>query len=199
MAIRVRCECGKTLLAADAAVGKKGRCPACGRLIVITPEDSSPLPPAALGTTAAYVPPDPFLDSSDTTITGHPRPRVLIADAIPGDVDMLTRGFLEHGYKVIYTTSNGNDAVDKVRELKPEVAVVDVRLEGSSGFRVVRTLTDPLNPRNKDLGTTLFVMTTDTLHGRDKQYALSLGVEIFVEKPYIPTRIFPRINKRLKR
>lgn len=197
MAIRARCECGKVLYAADSAAGRKGRCPSCGRLVFVPALDSvlnvpltSDVPAATAGAATS--------DSSDTSL-GLGRPRVLIADTIPGDIEVLSRGFKEHGYKIIYTTNNGNDVVDKVRELKPDIAVVDVRLQGSSGFRVVRTLTDPLNPRNSDIWQTLFVMTTSDLHGRDKQYALSLGVEIFVEKPYIPTRIFPRINKRLKR
>lgn len=206
MAIRARCECGKVLYAADSAAGRKGRCPGCGRLVLVPTLDFGVAAP--LFSDGTVPPPrrdapekSDVSDRSDTSDTSLDvgRPRVLIADIIPGDIEVLSRGFKEHGYKIIYTTNNGNDVVDKVRELKPDIAVVDVRLQGSSGFRVVRTLTDPLNPRNKDVWQTLFVMTTSDLHGRDKQYALSLGVEIFVEKPYIPTRIFPRINKRLKR
>jgi response regulator NasT len=186
MAIKIECRCGKVLLAADSAAGRKGRCPVCGREITVP----LPQPVAPVGQEEPSPAKEEFPES---------RPRVLIADTSRSHQEALTKAFEEHGYTVIHATSNGEEVVEKVRELKPDVAVVDVKLEGLSGFRAIKTLTDPLNPRNKDVPGTLFVMTTDDLHGRDKQYALSLGVEIFIEKPCAPARVFPRIERRLKR
>lgn len=57
MAIKLKCECGRVLVAADKFAGASGYCPSCGR-VVITPEAT---PTGAAGATAA-LPIREFLD-----------------------------------------------------------------------------------------------------------------------------------------
>jgi CheY-like chemotaxis protein len=51
------------------------------------------------------------------------------------------RGLLEHeGFVVVGAASNTAEALRQARELRPDVALVDIDLGGESGFEVVRRL-----------------------------------------------------------
>jgi DNA-binding NarL/FixJ family response regulator len=67
--------------------------------------------------------------------------RCLVADDHPAIVDAITR-FLagEDGIEIVGTAGGGADAVDRVQELQPDVAIVDVQMPGMGGIDVARTL-----------------------------------------------------------
>ena len=189
MAIVLTCECGKRLVAPEKAAGRKGRCPSCGKTLSIPDkaanvEQAEPREEDAIAS-----------ESEDDAA----RRKVIIADANEGDVNQTAQMFEDHGYAVIWKGRDAGEVIDKVRELAPDLIVLNENLVGMKGFHVVRTLTDPANPKNEDVWRKLYVMTTDKMRGRDKQYALSLGIEIFVDKPIVPTHMFPRIERRLRK
>ena len=47
----------------------------------------------------------------------------------------------EEGYDVIGETGRGDQAVDLVRELKPDLAILDVKMPGMDGIEVARAIT----------------------------------------------------------
>jgi len=184
--IDLYCVCGKHLLAPESAAGKRGRCPTCGRIIIVAkpeppPEEAEPVAPE-----------EPPKEEA-------PRATCLIADTDKEYLKALQSMFEQHGYQVIHTTGDGTDAMEKARELKPRVIVLDVKLRPISGFQIVEHLTDPANPKNQGVWRSVFVMIAPKVLGREKQYALSLGVEIYVQKPFTPVQVFPRIERRLQK
>jgi DNA-binding NarL/FixJ family response regulator len=67
--------------------------------------------------------------------------RCLIVDDSPHFLS-AARGLLEReGMRVVAVASNGDDAVRRATELRPDVTLVDIDLGGESGFEVVRRLT----------------------------------------------------------
>jgi DNA-binding NarL/FixJ family response regulator len=55
----------------------------------------------------------------------------------------VARKVLElHGYVVVGEAPDGESALDAVRELRPEVVLLDVQLPGIDGFEVARRLND---------------------------------------------------------
>ena len=53
----------------------------------------------------------------------------------------LVHGLAQAGYHVI-DADNGNDAILLAREHRPDLALLDIRMEGMSGFDVAETLRD---------------------------------------------------------
>ena len=53
----------------------------------------------------------------------------------------LVHGLAQAGYEVI-DADNGDDAILLARERRPELALLDIRMEGKSGFDVAETLRD---------------------------------------------------------
>ena len=181
MPIEIDCVCGKHLTAPDSAAGKKGKCPTCGRSVVV------PDPKAEARQSAR-------IEAADGV---EVKANCLIADSDAKSMKTSISMFEEHGYRVLHSTTDSQDAIDKIRELKPDIVILDEKLRPMSGFKVIQMINDPMNPKNKGVWDVIFAMTSSKVSGREKQYALSLGVEIFVQKPFTPVQVFPRIERRL--
>ncbi|WP_243651177.1 response regulator [Rubrivivax gelatinosus] len=53
----------------------------------------------------------------------------------------VTHGLAQAGYEVV-DADNGDEAILKARQLRPEMALLDIRMEGKSGFDVAEYLRD---------------------------------------------------------
>jgi DNA-binding NarL/FixJ family response regulator len=76
-------------------------------------------------------------------VKGKMELRLVVAD----DHDILRRGLRDlleaHvGWKVVAEAATGTDAVKKVRELKPEVAILDISMPSLSGLEAARRIVE---------------------------------------------------------
>jgi len=69
--------------------------------------------------------------------------KILVVDDDRLVLATLTHGLAQAGYEVI-DADNGDDAILLAREHKPELALLDIRMEGKSGFDVAEYLRDYL-------------------------------------------------------
>ena len=67
--------------------------------------------------------------------------RILVVDDDRLVLATLSHGLAQAGYEVI-DADNGDDAILLAREHRPELALLDIRMEGKSGFDVAATLRD---------------------------------------------------------
>jgi len=67
--------------------------------------------------------------------------RILVVDDDRLVLATVTHGLSQAGYEVI-DADNGDDAILLAREHRPELALLDIRMEGKSGFDVAQTLRD---------------------------------------------------------
>ncbi len=67
--------------------------------------------------------------------------RILVVDDDRLVLATVTHGLAEAGYEVI-DADNGDDAILMAREHRPQLALLDIRMEGKSGFDVAETLRD---------------------------------------------------------
>jgi DNA-binding NarL/FixJ family response regulator len=74
--------------------------------------------------------------------------RVILVDDSPEFIATARRLLEREGVEVLGTATNGAEAVEKVRELKPDVTLVDIDLGGESGFDVVREVLDGYDNRS---------------------------------------------------
>lgn len=65
--------------------------------------------------------------------------RCLVADDHPAIVDAVGRCLEAEGIEVVGTATGGTEALDRIAELTPDVAVVDVRMPGIGGIDVARS------------------------------------------------------------
>lgn len=67
--------------------------------------------------------------------------KILVVDDDRLVLATVTHGLAQAGYEVI-DADNGDDAILLAREHRPQLALLDIRMEGKSGFDVAQTLRD---------------------------------------------------------
>ena len=120
--------------------------------------------------------------------------RILVADSNAEDRRKIARILQDHNY-VVLEAADGPKALELIRAERPAAALLNVKLDIVSGFQVVQQLRSMSNVLNKEVWDTPVLMTTERLHGRDKQYSMSIGARGYFVKPLQPAQICPKLEK----
>jgi DNA-binding NarL/FixJ family response regulator len=102
--------------------------------------------------------------------------RVIIADDSNHTLDWLTE--MLGNYKqieVVGKFDNGTETLDALRNLKPDVAIVDYRMPGLNGIEVLREI------RKTDSGLK-FILLTFYAFDNYRQMAMEAGADYFFSK-----------------
>lgn len=121
------------------------------------------------------------------------RNKVLIADDEPNIVVALEFALQKEGF-VVAAAADGDEALAKAREFRPDVLLLDVMMPKKSGFEVCEELrADP------DFADLVIVMVT--AKGRDTEVArgLAIGADAYVTKPFANRDLLARIRELLER
>ena len=191
MTLRFSCECGQKLKCPDDRLGRSARCPKCSNWVLVPNS-------ASYDTIAERV--ESKTDSvseAEGSLSASNR-RVVVADSVEEDRFRLIAMLREHGYDV-FDAANGPEAVEVIRRIQPHCAVLDVKLDMMSGFKVIDQIRNLANPKNDVVWNVPVIMTTSKLRGRDKQYSMSLGAKGYFVKPLTPAQICPRLEKEVVR
>lgn len=81
--------------------------------------------------------------------------RVLIAEDEPETRELYTNLLTSQGHEVIGIAANGREAVERTRELHPDVLLMDVHMPESTGIEAARTLAD------EDTGVAIILLSGD--------------------------------------
>ncbi|SLN60603.1 response regulator transcription factor [Pseudooctadecabacter jejudonensis] len=104
--------------------------------------------------------------------------RVLLIEDEPNIIEAISYLLSRDGWTV-HTHSDGETAMDKVRQGLPELIILDVMLPGRSGYDILRDLR--ADPATADVPV---MMLTARGQARDREMAQSLGVTQFMTKPF---------------
>ena len=81
------------------------------------------------------------MNAAATSAAATTKGRILVVDDDRLVLATVTHGLAQAGYEVI-DADNGDDAILLAREHRPALALLDIRMEGKSGFDVAQTLRD---------------------------------------------------------
>jgi DNA-binding response OmpR family regulator len=103
---------------------------------------------------------------------------ILVVEDIPNIRELLTVTLRFKGYPVI-TATNGEDALEVIRENRPALIITDILMPKMDGYAFVQNLRT--DPKTHDIPI-IFLSATYTTP-EDKVFGLSLGAARFIEKP----------------
>jgi len=103
--------------------------------------------------------------------------RVLVVDDEPMNRELMESQLIPLGYEVMMAV-NGEDALAKVEESRPDVILLDVMMPGMDGFEVARRLKALESVRHIPI-----VMVTALREVEDRIRALEAGASDFMSKP----------------
>jgi DNA-binding response OmpR family regulator len=107
------------------------------------------------------------------------------------DLADLVAGYLAREGFAVTIEADGDRAVARIRELKPDIVILDLGLPGMDGVevcRVLRTFTD-----------CYVLMLTARTEEIDKLIGLSVGADDYMTKPFSPRELVARVKTMLRR
>ncbi|MEW5938610.1 MAG: response regulator transcription factor [Chloroflexota bacterium] len=118
------------------------------------------------------------------------RRKILVVD----DEERMVRFIrmnLEHDGFLVSEANNGKQAVGKIRDVTPDVILLDVMMPDVDGFDVLETIREFTNVP--------VIMLTAKGEEDDRVRGLELGADDYVTKPFSPRELVSRIKAVLRR
>ena len=92
----------------------------------------------------------------------------------------------------LVTTDNGDDAITRARELRPDLVLADVVMPGKNGYEVCQAIkSDP------DLAGTPVLLLTGTFEAFDEDRARAVGSDGHITKPFEAQGLVDRVTDLL--
>lgn len=110
---------------------------------------------------------------------------VLVVDDDPLFRALLAEVFATESYVVVEAES-AQEAIDMVAAAQPDVMLLDLNLDGSSGFDVLRAL-----PVDSTVGV---IVVSGHQDAADRVACLEMGADDFVTKPVLPRELVARVR-----
>jgi CheY-like chemotaxis protein len=115
--------------------------------------------------------------------------RILVVDDEPHLIRSLSFILNKAGYE-IGTAADGEEALQKVVEFKPEMIFLDVMMPKKNGYEVCEAIRKM--PEYKDV----YIIILSAKGGDiDKEKALNLGANEFMSKPFSPLDVLSRTKQ----
>lgn len=182
MPIRFQCPCGKKLKVSRKYAGKKTRCTQCERIIRI-PSQTADAPKEDVGSGEAK-----------KEFEGT----VVVCDSSGRD-QYLTVSMLEDEGFQVFTTEDGQKAIELIRATRPDACLLDLNTEGLGVFQVIKMVQDDLNPENRAVWHTPMYLTGSEISDHDRQFASSLRVRHCYRKPLGAAQVCGEIRECIRR
>ncbi|WP_432722543.1 response regulator [Jeongeupia wiesaeckerbachi] len=113
--------------------------------------------------------------------------KILIVDDSPTERHFLGELLTKNGFTIV-TAESGEDAVARVKELMPDLILMDVVMPGMNGFQATRTIT-----RDTDTSHIPVIMCTSKNQETDKVWGKRQGAAEYVVKPVDPQELLSKI------
>jgi putative two-component system response regulator len=120
------------------------------------------------------------------------RGRILVADDLPANLNLLDRLLARDGH-IVYRAHSGDEALASVAAHHPDLVLLDVMMPGRNGFDVCRIL-------KADEATRLIpvVLVTALQRTEDRIQGLEAGADDFLSKPFNPQELQARVRSLLR-
>ncbi len=128
--------------------------------------------------------------SHDSTVTRQHVIDVLVVDGSHEAQEQFAQAVRHDGYRVHFV-SEGDEAVDALRAIDPDVVLLDPVLPGADGFEVCR--------RMRTISDAYIIMVTARADEIDKVIGLAIGADDYLEKPFSSAELVARIGAMLRR
>ena len=113
---------------------------------------------------------------------------ILLEDDSRTELHVLTDLLVRQGFRV-RTAENGDEALRRIAEEKPDLILMDVVMPGQNGFQLTRTITR--DPRYADVPV---IMCTSKSQETDKVWGMRQGARDYVVKPVNPDELIQKIR-----
>jgi chemosensory pili system protein ChpA (sensor histidine kinase/response regulator) len=119
----------------------------------------------------------------------HRVPVIMVVDDSLTVRKITSRLLARSGYQVV-TAKDGVDALEQLSDALPDVMLLDVEMPRMDGFELTKRMRQ--DKRTKDLP---IIMITSRTADKHRQYAMELGVNAYLGKPYHEEELLENITR----
>ena len=119
--------------------------------------------------------------------------KILIADDEPDILEIITYNLQLHGYEV-ETAKDGDQALQKAREFKPNLIILDIMMPKKNGIEVCKILRS-----QDDFDNTMIVFLTALNDELSHVKGLEFGADDYISKPVSPKIMVSKVNAMFRR
>ena len=117
--------------------------------------------------------------------------RVLVADDNPAGRELVREGLAEHASSII-EAADGREALEKIREMLPDLVLLDIQMPEMDGYAVLREIrSDPALQGLRVVALTAFAMQGD------RERALEAGFDDYLTKPVSVAKLKAQLEPEL--
>ena len=114
--------------------------------------------------------------------------RILIVDDSPTERHVLNDLLTKAGYEVV-ASDNGEDAILKAKQVKPDLILMDVVMPGLNGFQATRAIS-----RDADTRGIPIILCTSKSQETDKIWGMRQGARDYIVKPVNTDELVAKIK-----
>ena len=118
--------------------------------------------------------------------------QILVVDDVPANVKLLEAKLASEYYDVI-SAKDGFEAIEKTKEHKPDLVLLDVMMPGMDGFEVCKKLKEDIEVSHIPI-----VMVTALSEKSDRLKGLDAGADDFITKPINDVALFARVKSLVR-
>jgi len=115
---------------------------------------------------------------------------LLVVEDIPDILNLLEATLKFKGYRVV-TARNGEEALEVIQKDRPALIITDILMPKMDGFNLVHRLR--INPETRTIP--VVFLSATYVAPEDKEFAHSIGVNRFIEKPVDLVAFLPIIER----
>jgi two-component system, chemotaxis family, chemotaxis protein CheY len=120
--------------------------------------------------------------------------KILLADSSTFTRILLANGLEALGFEVVAVAKNGAEALEKFAQCSPDIALIDLKLDGVCGIDVIRALTKD-NP-----SAAVALLMPENMDDPDVIVeAVRAGAKAYIKKPTSGEELKGRLTKLLRR
>ena len=116
--------------------------------------------------------------------------KILVVDDEPRMIRFIRLNLEHDGYEV-HDASNGQEALEKLRDLMPDLILLDVMMPGIDGFETLEMI--------REISNVPVIMLTAKGDVDDRVKGLELGADDYISKPFSPAELSSRVRAVLRR
>lgn len=119
--------------------------------------------------------------------------KILVADDENDILEIINYNLVREGYEV-FTAKDGNEALDKARQIHPDLVILDIMMPYKTGVEVCRIL------RANDVFDDMLIIFLTALNDETSQVkGLESGADDYISKPISPKVLVSRVNAVFRR
>jgi len=126
--------------------------------------------------------------------------KILVVDDDPDILEAISIILEANGYEVI-TARDGIDGLNKLKEEKPDLMILDLLMPKLDGFGVCKKLKDPRWSKYANMP--IIILSSVREEASRRRYELETGLQLdvddYVEKPIEHTILLERVENILKK